>query len=163
MTRTNNTDLKDIWQTPDEILSMLGDIDLDPCAGELTDIGDTNYRYPDTDGLEEDWFGTVFVNPPFSDKSSFLEKAVEEKESCDVIYVLTPDSTDTKSWWHKYIASEADYIWFSEGRISYIDPSTGEKAGSPTFGTAISAFGEPPQDVLEKMDERGQLLKTVNP
>jgi DNA N-6-adenine-methyltransferase (Dam). len=173
VTRTNNTSLKDVWQTPDEVLTMLGEIDLDPCAGLDTNHGETNFRNITHDGLESDWFGRVFVNPPFSEKSAWLEKSIEERENTECIFVLTPDSTDTISWWHEYIASEADYIWFSEGRISYVVPEErahlfddhegGEKAGSPTFGTAISVFGEPGDDTLERMNENGQLLETYRP
>jgi len=163
MTRQNNTDLKDVWQTPDEILDMLRPIDIDPCAGPNTNIGTINYTKED-DGLSQDWWGRVFVNPPFSKKTAFLEKAVEESDNCDVIFVVTPDSTDVKSWWHGYIAEHADYIWFSKGRISYINPETGERGDSPTIGTAISIFGEPlAQTTLEELAASGQLVKTVNP
>lgn len=163
MTRTNNTDLKDVWQTPDEIIEMLQPIDVDPCAGKDTTIGrDANYTKAD-DGLTKKWHGRVFVNPPFSDKKSWLQKAISEKDRTEAIFVLTPDGTDTKSWWHEYIAAEADYIWFSKGRISYINPDTGEKAKNPTFGTAISIFGEPGEETLERMSERGQLLQTYTP
>lgn len=163
MTRTNNTDLKDVWQTPDEIIEMLQPIDVDPCAGKDTTIGrDANYTKAD-DGLTKKWHGRVFVNPPFSDKKSWLQKAISEKDRTKSIFVLTPDGTDTKSWWHEYIAAEADYIWFSKGRISYINPDTGEKAKNPTFGTAISIFGEPGEETLERMSERGQLLQTYTP
>lgn len=160
MTRANNTDLKDVWQTPDNIIDMIEPIDVDPCAGG-TDIGqDANYTKQD-DGLSKEWHGRVFVNPPFSDKKDWLRKAIVERDNTECIFVLTPDSTDTISWWHKYIAAEADYIWFSEGRISYIDPSTGEPAGSPTFGTAISIFGEPGARTLARLKSEGQLLQTV--
>jgi hypothetical protein len=39
----------------------------------------------------------------------------------------------------------------------------GETAGSPTFGTAISVFGEPGEETLGRMDENGQLLQTYKP
>lgn len=173
MTRANNTNLKDVWQTPDEIIEMLQPIDVDPCAGRDTTIGqDANYTDLDN-GLTKKWHGRVFVNPPFSDKKSWLQKAISEKDRTEAIFVLTPDGTDTKSWWHEYIAAEADYIWFSRGRVSYVVPEAraylfdkyegGETAGSPTFGTAISIFGEPGEETLERMSERGQLLQTYTP
>ena len=161
MTRTNNTELKDVWQTPPEILDMLHPIDVDPCAGEDTHIGrDANYDKSD-DGLWKQWHGRVFVNPPFSQKRAWLQKVIEEQGNTDCIFVVTPDSTDTKSWWHSYIAEEADYIWFSRGRISYINPETGERAKNPTFGTAISVFGEPGARTIARLQSEGQLLQTV--
>lgn len=175
MTRANNTDLKDIWRTPDHIIEMLEPIDLDPCAGLGSDIGRVNYRNENMNGLLAKWFGRVFVNPPFSNKAEWLAKTIDERDrgNIDCAFVLTPDGTDTISWWHEYIAAEADYIWFSEGRVSYVVPEPrahlfdkydgGETAGSPTFGTAISIFGEPGGRTLARMNERGQLLETVNP
>lgn len=160
MTRTNATDLKDVWQTPAGVTEMLRPIDLDPCAGPDTDIGDRNLRKQD-DGLTSPWSGRVFVNPPFSDKEAWLRKAVSEQDQTDVVFVLTPDSTDTISWWHEFVEPHADYVWFAEGRVSYIVPETGEPKGSPTFGTAINVFGDPGSDTLDRMARDGHLVKTV--
>lgn len=165
MGRNHNTDLKDVWQTPEWVTDMLGLITLDPCAGPDTDHATFNWAIErGENGLERDWFGRVFVNPPFSEKEDWLEQAVLQHTHDDVecVFVLTPDSTDTKSWWHAYIANHADFVWFSEGRISYIDPDTGEPAGSPTFGTAISIFGHPGESTLRMMDDNGWLTRTVN-
>lgn len=172
MARQNNTNLKDVWQTPDELTDMLGRIDLDPCAGQDSDIGTVNFTKED-DGLSKTWSGRVFVNPPFSQKSDWLGKVIDERDNTEVVFVVTPDSTDTKSWWHNYIAEYADYIWFSRGRIAYIVPEEhadefpeyegGEQANSPTFGTAISIFGEPGDDTLERLSDNGQLLQTYEP
>jgi len=161
MTRTNNTDRKDVWQTPDELLDNITEpIDLDPCAGADTTIGDTNWHER---GTQRRWFGTVFVNPPFSMKTQFLKHAVAQQSNTDCIYVVTPDSTDVKSWWHNTIAPHSDYVWFSEGRIAYVNPNTGEQAGSPTFGTALSIFGEPPAATLTELDASGHLVETYTP
>jgi phage N-6-adenine-methyltransferase len=165
MTRANNTTLKDVWQTPQKVINWLSPIHTDPCAGPNTTIGSQNNYTKEDNGLKQDWHGRVFVNPPFTSKEDWLEKTITESQSSNVqtVFVVTPDSTDTKSWWHKYIAEHADYIWFSEGRISYIDPETGEQMGSPTFGTAISIFGDPGEKTLTQLNNNGQLLKTYTP
>lgn len=105
------------------------------------------------------------LTPPFSMKEKFLQKAISEigRDNANCVYVITPDSTDTKSWFHKYIANHADYIWFSRGRISYIDPDTGEQANQPTFGTCISIFGNPPTYKLERLSKHGLLLENFDP
>jgi phage N-6-adenine-methyltransferase len=162
MARQNNTKEKDVWQTPPEIINMVEPIHVDPCAAPDTSHGIINYTKED-DGLSKEWSGRVFVNPPFSQKEKWFKKVINQRDNTSVIFVVTPDSTDTKSWWHNYIAEYADYIWFSRGRISYIDPDTGEQMGSPTFGTAISIFGEPGEDTLERLSDNGQLLKTYEP
>ena len=157
---------KDVWQTPDELLDVIKDnIDLDPCAADNTDIGDTNYTEND-DGLSQDWFGTVFVNPPFSNKDGFLKKAVEEYKAgnTDTIFVVTPDSTDVQSWWHTYIAQHSTYIWFAYGRIDYLSPdiSGGRNDNRPTWGTALSMYGTPSDKTLASLLDNGHLVKTVH-
>jgi hypothetical protein len=158
---------KDDWQTPEWIIEAIeehhGTINTDPSQGPGTEIGDTRNFDEDDDGLSQPWLGTVFCNPPFSMKEDFLEKAVNESSRKEVgtIFVVTPDCTDTKTIWHEHIAPDANYVWFSYGRISYLRPD-GEKVGSPTFGTAISVFGETTQEMLEWFDDNGHLVQTVN-
>lgn len=156
---------KDLWQTPDELwkpISMRMRINLDPCPGEKTEIGDINFRLKyGYDGLSLGWFGTVFVNPPFSEKGKWLDKAIEEIQSdgVDCIFLVTPDSTDVKSWWHGKIAEHCDYTYFPKGRINYVDPESGEQKNGVSFGTAVSILGEPNNSVLNWMDENGDLVK----
>jgi phage N-6-adenine-methyltransferase len=159
---------RDNWKTPKWLLDAIeenhGLIHTDPSQGSSTSIGSLYNYNVDDNGLEQKWNGTVFVNPPFSYKSDFLEKAVEEveKDYCDTIFFVTPDGTDTISWWHEYIAEKANYIWFSKGRISYVHPN-GETADSPTFGTAVSVFGDTTEEMIEWFSSNGHLVKTVKP
>lgn len=157
---------KDEWLTPEWLLEGIrenhGEIHTDPAASINTEIGSVNnYRLLD-DGTEQDWSGTVFTNPPFSMKNEFLEKAVAEsqKKEVDTIFFITPDGTNVQSWWHSYIAEYSDYVWFSDGRINYVE-SDGTINGQVTFGTAISVFGETTEDMIDWFQENGHLLKTV--
>lgn len=156
---------KDTWQTPFWIIDGIQEcvnIDLDPCAGEHTSHGDVNYRLEDgDDGLEEEWFGTVFANPPFSYKKEWSAKVVDEIENTDLIMFLTTDGTNVQSWWHGKIAPNADYVWFSDGRLYYIDPETQETTDhNAPFGTAISMYGDVPQDLLNFFDEHGWVVES---
>jgi len=137
---------KDNWQTPSWLYEPIDDIcniDLDPCAGSDTEIGDENWSIArGEDGLEREWFGTVFVNPPFSNKSEWVNKIEAELSNTDLILLVTPDSTDVQSWWHDGIVPNVSYVWFAEGRISYIDPDE-VVGGSPSrVGTASDETAE---------------------
>lgn len=161
---------KDNWQTPawvyEGIAERIGGFDLDPCSGESTTIGEWNYYLSlGMDGLQWPWFGDVWVNPPFSFKSDWVEHAVEQHEyndDVDRIFLLTPDSTDVKSWFHGKIVPAADYVWFAEGRVKFLEPQTGEPAGSPSFGTAVSVFGEIPCTLRNWFHEHGWLAETAS-
>jgi len=154
---------KDDWQTPDEVTDPIADahdgIDLDPCAGPGTDIGTINIRPPDN-GLAKPWGGVVFVNPPFSSKGDWLAKVVEEsrRPMVDTVYVLTPDATDVAAWWHEYIAAEAPVTWFATSRVNFYDPAEGEVKKGVPFNTAISVFGEAPDELLREWDRTGDLV-----
>jgi len=156
---------KDTWQTPAWLHESINDIcsiDLDPCAALDTDIGKTNWSIErGEDGLEREWFGTVFVNPPFSEKREWVEKVITEQTNTELILLVTPDSTDVQSWWHDGIVPHASYVWFSDGRISYVHPDDEQTANSPTFGTSISIFGEPEEELLQWLCERGWLVTEV--
>lgn len=159
---------KDTWQTPDEILDILTNhvtIDLDPCAGEDTNIGMENIAPPE-DGLACMWWGTVFVNPPFSEKELWVDKAVEEymRGHIERAIILTPDSTDVQSWWHgslgdcRGMVEYCDTLWFSEGRINYVDPDTGKQENNPTFGTALNFMGHFPMALFDELSKEGDML-----
>jgi len=163
---------KDDWQTPpdliDDISDAVGGIDIDPCAHENTSHGDVNLRLEDgDDGLEDSWVdvidkdgGVAFVNPPFSYKKDWLETAVEEVQNgLDTVIFLTPDGTDTKSWWHQYIAEYSTYCCFCKGRVVFLED--GEKTGRPPFGTVLTVFGECPDDLLSTLQEWGHVVETV--
>lgn len=57
----------DEWYTPKEILDILSPFDLDPCApmAPLWPTAQTMWNKQD-DGLSKDWFGRVWLNPPYS-------------------------------------------------------------------------------------------------
>jgi len=160
---------KDVWQTPDEVLSMLQQhlcIDLDPCAAPDTDIGTHNLRLEDgDDGLEASWSDVAgddfiaFVNPPFSEKSDWTDKIEAERDDAALIVLLLPDATDVKSYWHGTVVEYAQYVWFSEGRIGFYDPIEGEKKDKPSFGTTLSFFGEVPDSLLETLSQEGWVVE----
>lgn len=153
---------KDIWQTPTEITQPLNEtigIDLDPCAGPDTQIADTNWSIEyGKDGLKSNWFGNVFINPPFSNKTEFIKKSVEEKDNTDITVLLTPDSTDVKSWYHNLICNHYKYTWFSKGRINYIDPKTGKQEKGVSFGTALHFMGGMDPSLELWLRENGDLV-----
>jgi len=158
---------KDTWQTPPDILEAFEKFDpihTDPCAGPNTSIGrDFNWTI-NHDGLSCPWVGTAFVNPPFSDKGTWLAEVLSRIESGEIerAYVLLPDSTDVQSWWHGQIVPNANYVWFSEGRVKFVDPETGDVGKSPTGGTCISMFGsEPPESLQAWFQDNGWLVQTV--
>ena len=52
------------WLTPLKLIKSLGDFDLDPCAYPGHRTANELICLPN-DGLKMDWFGRVWLNPPY--------------------------------------------------------------------------------------------------
>lgn len=69
------------------------------------------------DGLSIPWPERVFVNPPYSDISRWVDKAILEAKKGKEVILLLPARTDTK-WFHKLYYAGARFK-FIIGRLSF--------------------------------------------
>jgi phage N-6-adenine-methyltransferase len=140
------------WHTPAEsierVRAVLEVIDLDPAssaAAQQTVRAEKFYTKQDN-GLAYEWRGRVFVNPPYAQPliEQFVRKLCAERRAGHVTaaILLTHNYTDTA--WFQEIASLADAICFTRGRVKFYDPIR-NKIANPTQGQAFSYFGD---DVL---------------
>jgi len=117
----------DNWNTPRKPIEWIvkfnrgKPIALDPCSNAKSCVGALVewYGHPGPNGLVLPWAvggGLVYVNPPYSDKSTWLRKCLEEARSkrCHVI-ALIPADTDTDHW-HRYCVP-ATRRCFLRGRL----------------------------------------------
>lgn len=136
------------WYTPSEYIEMaravMGGFDVDPASNQVAQktVQAATYFTEETNGLDKDWNGRVWLNPPYAQPAiaHFADKTVAEVQSGNATeaIVLTHNYTDT-SWFQK-MARAAKAICFTRGRIRFESP-TGEKA-SPTQGQAFFYFGD---------------------
>lgn len=134
---------KDEWYTPKNIVDFFGPFDYDPATTKkrATVLGIKNYDTIKTDGLKADWsnYNKIWINPPFTKKFEFLEKAVKSGKH---IFFLLPIETLTTKRFHTIIESyKANYImWVPDGRIRFED---GNGVGdSPAFGSVVLELGK---------------------
>ncbi len=135
------------WYTPAEYIELarecMGGIDLDPATSAIAQnrIRAGKYFTAADDGLQQDWFGRVWLNPPYTQPHvfQFIEKLCAEYSAgnIDQAVCLTHNYTDTR-WFH-LAASVCDCICLTRGRIGFTSP-TGEIA-APTQGQAFFYFG----------------------
>ena len=101
----------DIWSTPKELYDKyINDGCFDPCPID-----------PQWDGLEIEWKEKNFVNPPYSDISSWVDKSIDEViKNNSIVYLLVPSRTDTK-WFHKLMNKSDIHIElnFIKGRLKF--------------------------------------------
>lgn len=87
----------------------------------------------DSDGLEQDWFGDVWLNPPFGNEiGSWLAKCAEEIKRPEVnsIMALVPARCDTK-WFHEIVMPHAYMIFLIKGRFNFRFDDATPSANAP--------------------------------
>lgn len=128
---------KDEWYTPKEVVVFFGPFDYDPATTKerAKMFGISNYDTIKTDGLKSDWtkYDKIWVNPPFTRKFEFLEKAIKSKKH---VYFLMPVETITTKKIHDIMNRGGGYtMWVPNGRIRFEDGVN--KADSPAFGSVV--------------------------
>lgn len=120
----------DDWSTPKEFYDILDkefSFDMDPCP-----------LRSEEDGLNKDWKGNIFINPPYSNIRKFIEKGLDEihKGNAKTLVYLVPARTDTK-WFHDLVYNKTE-IRFIKGRLKF-----GDSKNSAPFPSMVIIYGHP--------------------
>lgn len=131
----------DEWRTPDDLFEKIawqfGPFDLDAAATKENAKAPTFYTKKDN-GLEQLWFGNVWINPPYSAPGPWCKVAahytyIENKtDHGGSVVMLLPAAVDTE-WFHMWVVPFAAWAPL-RGRISFLDwngkPKSGNRAGN---------------------------------
>lgn len=118
----------DNWGTPKDLFDRLNKdlkFDLDVCANKHN-AKLKNYFDETINGLEQDWYGNCWMNPPYSkgNQKLWVLKALEEidKDNVETVTMLLPARTDTKLY-HDYIIPSLRYsdnwLCYLKGRVKF--------------------------------------------
>ena len=127
------------YYTPKEFVARFGNFNYDPATTKekAEEFGILNYDTIETDGLSKDWtqYKRIWINPPFTRKHEFLEKAratylIAKNE----IYILFPIEFLTTARFHNTIVGGKLFI--PNGRINF-ESGLGKKGTSPAFGSVV--------------------------
>jgi hypothetical protein len=137
------------WYTParyiEAVRECLGGIDLDPASSAQANETVGAMRIFSHSGLERQWQGRVFTNPPYgktddgkSLAAAFCVKAIEEYESGNVeACIILINSLHSQTWQaplYKYV------VCFVDHRIQFIS-GDGEENKNPTFQNIFVYLG----------------------
>jgi len=123
---------------------VLGAIDLDPASNKQAQewIQAEQFFTEKDDGLAQEWFGRVWLNPPYHRELApkFIDRLVREFTAGRVTaaILLTNNSTETE-WFYVALKACAS-ICFTRGRINFHVPKGPDV--SPTQGQAFFYFGD---------------------
>lgn len=139
---------RDEWYTPKELVDYFEPFDYDPATtpAQAKLLGISNYDTIDTDGLKADWssYNRIFINPPFTKKFEFLEKAVNTDSH--IFFLIPLDSLATRKF-AKIMKGKGYILYLPNGRIKF------SGATSPAFGTVILEMAEWIKDrKIEELD-----------
>lgn len=131
----------DEWYTPAYVFEAMGArFDLDVATPALSyglPSGDWSKFSFHEDSLQKEWFGFVWMNPPFGGRNGiipWLDKFCAHSNGI----ALFPDRTSAP-WWQTY-APQMTSILFVSPKIKFI-PGSGQRDRSPAQGTCLGAIG----------------------
>lgn len=148
------------WYTPPQYIEaardVLDGIDCDPASSAVAQltVRATRYYTADDDGLARPWYGTVWLNPPYSAKliAAFTDRlaAHEAPWVC-----LTNNGTDTA--WGQKLLRRAEAVCFPDHRIRFHN-ADGQPQGPAMQGQMFTYYGGAPGKFAARFAEFGVIL-----
>lgn len=147
------------YYTPKSVVDYFGKFDYDPATTKekAEEFEINNYDTIETNGLNSDWakYKRIWLNPPFTEKHNFLEKAVEiYNQVHNEIYILFPIEFMTTKRFHNIMQKcrGGGYIYIPSGRINF-ESGLGKKGKSPAFGSIVMKLSDKWEIVLIDNDK----------
>lgn len=146
--------VKTEWLTPPWVLEKLIEFDLDPCApvNRPWDMAKNHYTVLDN-GLQKEWFGRVWLNPPYDNAGQWLSRLHEHGNGIALIFARTETEVFFSEVWNK-----ADAILFIKNRL-FFHHVTGERAksngGAPSV---LIAYGKEMAEYLKNCSIEGKFF-----
>src|SRR5262249_7839350 len=123
--------------TPKWIIDRLGPFDLDPCAADPRPwpCAATNWT---THGLERDWFGFVYLNPPFNryEVGNWIAKLAKHGNGITLLHART------EAAWFEPIWQHTAAILFLADRIHFPRPDGLKQPANSGAPPVLCAFGD---------------------
>ena len=152
-----NNSKDDEWYTPEQYIEaarfVMGSIDLDPASNDFANetVKAAVYYDEAMNGLERDWYGNIWLNPPYS--SALIQQFAEKLVSSHFEQAIVLVNNATETGWFRRLADEADAVLFTTGRIKY-RKRDGEH-GTPLQGQAFLYYGNQPETFLRVFGQFG--------
>jgi hypothetical protein len=134
------------WYTPKAIIDaareVMGGIDLDPASCSFANriVRAKEFYSEADDGLQKNWQGRIFVNPPFAHPTVkfFANKLLASLQSGSVKQAIwLSNATTDVAWWQQL--ARHGIVCFHLGRIKFY--GEGEALQPPTLGQSIIYLG----------------------
>jgi hypothetical protein len=149
---------KDEWLTPPELVSALGEFDLDPCSPIVRPWDTAKKHFTELDnGLLLPWEGRVWCNPPYGKHTGvWLERCAAHGNAIALTFARTETNMFFSCVWGK-----AHAVLFIKGRLKFyhVTGVHGDSAGAPSV---LIAYGIENAKTLETCGIKGKFLRVKN-
>jgi len=149
------------WYTPPDIIerarSLLGGIDLDPASSDTAQqwIRATTYYTAETPAAQP-WAGRVWLNPPFDDTPTWVDRLDSEYIHGDVTAaILLVNSAPGYIWWENLWRRRP--VCLLRERLCFWTPE-GVAGGQAKKGTTIAYYGEDIRFFTEVFGDLGRII-----
>ena len=148
------TGASDEWYSPRYIFDAMGvTFDLDVAAPRLgpRHVPAESWLCDTMSGLSHDWYGFVWMNPPFGGRNGlvpWLGRFFAHRNGI----ALTPDRTSAP-WWQD-ANRQADATLFIAGKVKFEKPD-GSVGKSPGTGTTLFAAGDRAVEAFLRAEANG--------
>ncbi len=166
MTNTENksftpTEIKDLWQTPKGLFKTLCNefkFNLD-VASDVANSLCFDFLDEGDDALTCEWRTSNWCNPPYSNITPWIQKAIEQHALGKTIVMLVPSDTSVK--WFKLAFDSCNEVRFINGRISFINAETQKPVNGNNKGSVLFIWRAhaPKQSHCVTLVNRDELLK----
>lgn len=137
-----NKGATDTWLTPPWLLERMGKFDLDPCPAN------------GSDGLDIDWKGRVWLNPPYSKNSQFMKKMSTHRNGISLVFART----ETR-WFQSYVFPFAHSILFLNKRLKFFKEDGTEAKGNAGAPSVLISYTEKDTEILSMCQDLGPLIR----
>ena len=154
---TNFGKITDERETPIELFKELDNefhFELDVCAMNWNNKC-SDYFNIGQNGLKQIWAPKkCWMNPPYSDIPSWLDKARKESQNGALIVSILPTDSSTK-WFHKYIWNKTIHQFRKEVQVRFPDKRYKfDSTNSAKFATMIVIFDKATNSGVEQNPDK---------
>lgn len=137
-------DQRDLWRTPPALFASLDSefcFQLDAAAAPYNALC-RRFITAEQNTLETPWAdylnvpGYVWLNPPYSDITPFVNKAATESANQIGTVMLVPADTSV-GWFKEAIQTASEVRFITAGRLAFINPVTGKPVSGNNKGSML--------------------------
>lgn len=132
--------IRDLWRTPQAIFDYYDrrfNFSRDVAASKDNALCESFFTQ-EYNALDHIWGRTNWCNPPFSDVTPWIKKAIEEASHLRITVMLLPADSSVK--WFKLAFDNCTECHLISGRLAFINEETGRPVSGNNKGSVVFVF-----------------------